>query len=547
MKNTISIYAILLFCSNLYAQHYVRDVSADFNIQIVNYKDTSKVALKYDFMDSDGDGDYDLYLMGLDEQDTNYYALVSQLRYFLEYQENTGGIQSPKFKDREHKFPNYQFPTGKGFMIPTTGDINGDGLTDFIVSSEVDLYDIQYLQFQIQKPGGQFELSNCLDWELDPFPAFSFFIPHLTDLDMDGDLDILLGGYFRTFDSLGEPADKPKYLYAKNTGSRTNPVFLGWFENPYGLVASTQSFFTSGDVDLDGDMDLINLELNEDGESNLYYIENIGGKGNKPKFAKPVQSGIGLPGFVENETFLFPSLVDIDTDGDVDLYIPVQLEEDFQLRFYRNNLCNPQFSSLNKTLCPGDTFYFQNTFYTETGIYNAKEILPNGCIKNTTLNINVLKAPDLNIQKIGTLLSVPFSPDHTYRWLDCDTDTYIDTAKSNVLIAPYTGHFGVEMRDANGCLYFSDCLEVIISGVENTDQSQLLKILPNPGNGIFLIKNKMKYPVTAIKLNSLNGRTYDVKYNKNNTIDLSAIGEGLYIIQFRVNGQWVSRKLVIAK
>ena len=45
-----------------------------------------------------------------------------------------------------------------------------------------------------------------------------------------------------------------------------------------------------------------------------------------------------MPTAGEEEDFLFPSLVDIDNDGDLDLFLPITTEENFELRYYRNNL-----------------------------------------------------------------------------------------------------------------------------------------------------------------------------------------------------------------
>lgn len=40
-------------------------------------------------------------------------------------------------------------------------------------------------------------------------------MPKLTDLDHDGDFDILLGGYRRGYDQNNEAIDIPVYFYAK--------------------------------------------------------------------------------------------------------------------------------------------------------------------------------------------------------------------------------------------------------------------------------------------------------------------------------------------
>ncbi|MBK8622996.1 MAG: VCBS repeat-containing protein [Saprospiraceae bacterium] len=188
---------IMFWASVVSSQSFEFIETNPFNIQLVNFMDTNKLALKYDFIDADKDGDLDLNLMGLGESDTISASQIYNQRYFTEYQENIGTRNVPLFNTRENRFPNFSFPKGKGFMIPSSADLNGDGYVDFVVSSEVDLYDAQYLQFQMSDGNGGFVVTNCLDWGLDPFPAFSFLMPKLTDLDHDGDFDILLGAIER--------------------------------------------------------------------------------------------------------------------------------------------------------------------------------------------------------------------------------------------------------------------------------------------------------------------------------------------------------------
>lgn len=316
-----------------YSQSFEYIENSPFNIEVVNLQDSANVAFKYIFHDDDKDGDVDLTLAGIGVFDTTSNNVLFNINYFLEYQENIGNTSTPLYATREKKFQNFNYPDGGSFMVPAGGDLNNDGLIDFIVSAETDLYHTQYLQFQIQNPDGSFTVTNCLDWDLDPFVAYSFFVPELTDLDSDGDLDILMGGYHRDYDENGEPLDVLAYLYAKNIGTPENPAFLGWYENPYGLTPNGPGFSQSGDLDLDGDVDILNLTIFDD-VSVLNFIENIGT--DKPEFDNPIESPFGLPVAGEEEDFLFPSLVDIDNDGDLDLFLPVSIEDAFELRYYKN-------------------------------------------------------------------------------------------------------------------------------------------------------------------------------------------------------------------
>lgn len=83
--------------------------------------------------------------------------------------------------------------------------------------------------------------------------------------------------------------------------------------NPYGLV---QTYYNNvpeiADLDGDGDFDILTV----DSYDNFIYFQNTG-TASSPSFAAPVTNPFGLSGY-DN---LKPALVDIDNDGDLDLFV----------------------------------------------------------------------------------------------------------------------------------------------------------------------------------------------------------------------------------
>ena len=135
-------------------------------------------------------------------------------------------------------------------------------------------------------------------------PAVQSYLsfPEFADLDNDGDLDILCGGYNANFQ------------YYQNTGSATAPVFAAPVADPFGL--SDIQYLAApalGDLDNDGDLDLLVGEY----YGNLNYYENIGTSA-APNFAAPISVPFGL---TNTYNFAFPSFVDLDNDGDLDLLV----------------------------------------------------------------------------------------------------------------------------------------------------------------------------------------------------------------------------------
>lgn len=157
------------------------------------------------------------------------------------------------------------------------------------------------------------------------------------DLDSDGDLDM-------AFSSLGDSYSVKMSMleYYKNTGSATNPIFLKQegVDNPFQNLTFDLGYLTPsfGDFDGDGDFDLL---VGEDSNT-LKYFKNTGTL-TTPVFEEQ------LPGYgsivpviaYSGGNFLdelAPSCVDIDGDGDLDVFLG---EEDHTSIFFLKNNGTP--------------------------------------------------------------------------------------------------------------------------------------------------------------------------------------------------------------
>ena len=137
--------------------------------------------------------------------------------------------------------------------------------------------------------------------------------PTFVDIDNDGDLDMFVGETSGTLN------------YYQNTGSASSPTYtLG--TNPFSSTdVGSDSNPTFVDIDGDGDMDAFV------GEDNgvMNYFENTG-TASSPVFGSPVTGAFGLPDVGDDSA---PTFVDIDNDGDMDLFVG---ESSGNINYYEN-------------------------------------------------------------------------------------------------------------------------------------------------------------------------------------------------------------------
>lgn len=225
------------------------------------------------FADMDGDGDQDIVLYDYNEYGQNG----------LYYLENIGSPGAPAFSTPE-LIPADPFPElEEEFILPALADMDGDGDLDimgtyyaFDYDSETELFGFVFIENE-----GTAQMPAFGEPVLDPFGLQAeeegyVKFPALSDLDGDGDLDIITGGGYT-----GEYEQANTFLeYFENTGSSTNPDFASPVVNPSGIEFGTPTYYsypTTADLDDDGDADLLTFVYYdyESASSGFLYFENL--------------------------------------------------------------------------------------------------------------------------------------------------------------------------------------------------------------------------------------------------------------------------------
>lgn len=169
--------------------------------------------------------------------------------------------------------------------------------------------------------------------------------PDLVDLEGDGDKDLLMGdpsGAFILYRNVGTP-NAPAFAFETNhyqdllivfgscTGEGAEPRTLGAMLAEGSGLRHGYMLFAFHDVDADG---LVDLFLGDQFNSNVYFLENLGGTPN-PEFACRTQDYFpAQPGFAQ---MLVTGMADLDADGDPDAILGSGVSYTTGLFLFRND------------------------------------------------------------------------------------------------------------------------------------------------------------------------------------------------------------------
>ncbi|MDT7857622.1 FG-GAP-like repeat-containing protein [Rubrivirga sp. S365] len=262
------------------------------------------------FGDADGDGDADLVVgvqRGLCFQGQ---TAVANLFYF----ENTGSPDRPALELRTDRLLGAVDVGTRS--APALADLDGDGDLDLVVGNEADPDDPSRARLaRFENVGTDaapaFELADD-DWLALTYD-YGAYGPTFGDLDADGDLDLLVGGF------------NGRFAFLRNTGSASAPAYEVEDERFQNVDAGQYGRGALGDLDGDGRLDLVTGASN--GRLRLYRNT---GTAEAPAFRTDRRGApdstdlayalsIGLPEDVGQDSA--PALADLDADGDLDLVV----------------------------------------------------------------------------------------------------------------------------------------------------------------------------------------------------------------------------------
>jgi len=484
-------------------------------------------------------------------------------------------------------------------LMPSFADLDGDGDLDIVASSFAINYFEDVQKFFYYENKGDASIANFTGPKSDLFglginlgEEYIVLSPGtFVDLDNDGDFDILSTG--TTYDPINEGVDAI-FCFQENIGTKEDPSFADPVTNPFNLDFGNiqANFHTTSTVDLDedGDMDII---VNMNYGSQILYFENTG-SGENVSFNDPIDLSTTFLGLQnEYEAKVSNSFADMDNDGDQDLFVGIyavdMITEDvsYFARYYENisdgeikfkapvdNPFNLMKSDDNFILpelvdidADGDfdIFSFRNKefgdntldlyFYENLGgpSFNLAETESTDCTQGQTITIDLLdiNAGDANVNS----LSIEATTDNETLVTNLTVDYQNPETDANVSFIPAlngTGTANIMVTISDGELNFTENYLFTVGdcvGIDDIEARSAFKLSPNPANDFVRItlEDELIAEDAFINIYDLSGQLLLQKALNKNTIDVSELVSGIYLLEVSQENINHYKKLIIEK
>ncbi|MGB0868255.1 MAG: T9SS type A sorting domain-containing protein [Flavobacteriales bacterium] len=471
-------------------------------------KDSLHAVVK--FIDVDGDDDLDIFIAGGEE--IKNFSLFPETKIF----KNDGHGNFTEFKDNN-------IIKLKSSTIQVA-DFNGDQYMDILLTGIPYPYTDkhgQYLYINNGYGNGTFKRRLQSPYILMKKQTIAY-----ADIDGDNDLDIMLTGLYKNEGICKIFINSGKGDFREET----DVPFVGTYE----------SAIEFGDIDNDGDQDvIISGSKTIDGYHPFAQVGINDGIGNFECISQST---------VANYKYPIIKLLDLDSDGDLDLFISgTTFVLNRHNTFYEND-GNGNFHELHRLFIPehintsvrfADFDNDDDQDLIISGWYNNYQPQTRLFQNNTCSSINA------SVNELDSLLSTQFKNGSSYQWIDCNNDTLIPLESNDKFYPQESGDYAVIIRK-NNCIDTSSCISFNKYAELEPVDGFIFSYHPNPTHGTVNIE--FTELLNNVELTVTNTQGQQISYKKlskayNTKIELGN-SNGIYFLTISSNKGSKTIKLI---
>ncbi len=182
-------------------------------------------------------------------------------------------------------------------------------------------------------------------------------------------------------------------------------------------------------------------------------------------------------------------------------------------------------STVNLSTCPGDSVFYNGTYYKGAGSYADTLTSIYGCDSIVILNVQLYNVDTPTIVQNGFSLSTQAYS--TYQWLLNNAPVSGATAQTYTAVAD--GDYSVLTTDANGCTAVSAAVNITGTGIEVNTAAQFA-LYPNPATYILNFKGLTQGGTYYAGVYNMLGAKVLGGFIKNNQLNIEALQSGVYTL-----------------
>ena len=205
---------------------------------------------------------------------------------------------------------------------------------------------------------------------------------------------------------------------------------------------------------------------------------------------------------------------------------------------------NAATSSFNQTICIGESFLFNGINETATGIYYDTLNAANNCDSVIALHLTV-NNPNATIQLNGNTLTA--TGNGIIQWINCDSGTFVIGAVGETFTPTVIGHYAAWVWDGL-CNDTTNCIEVLLDGINeqfplNNNQ---FSFYPNPVDENIIVQLSQPCENCRMEItNTLGGLVQSAEFKvQSMQLDIHLLPAGVYFISVHSDKMSAVKKFV---